>query len=108
MMRDWTDRSFWAGKRVLVLSPTPTHPQNFGNRRRINTVCLNLKALGAAIEFAHYPPIWPLKISRHSMRYLINRSMRPRAWPPRVFWSVWPSDLQSEPINAQEFCGRET
>ena len=45
----------WSGVRVLVLSPTPTHPQDFGNRKRIHALCSNLRKRGAQIVFVHYP-----------------------------------------------------
>jgi methylmalonyl-CoA mutase cobalamin-binding subunit len=45
----------WNGEKILVLSPTPTHPQDYGNRKRIYEVCSNLKKRGAQIVFAHYP-----------------------------------------------------
>ncbi len=45
---------YWAGARVLVLSPTPTHPQDYGNRRRIFEICRRLAAQGARITFVHY------------------------------------------------------
>jgi hypothetical protein len=45
----------WEGMRVLVLSPTPTHPQDFGNRKRIHEICRRLTAGGAHIAFVHYP-----------------------------------------------------
>jgi len=45
---------YWAGARVLVLSPTPTHPQDYGNRRRIFEICRRLTAEGARITFVHY------------------------------------------------------
>ena len=47
--------SSWAGLRVLVVSPTPTFPVDFGNRRRIYHVCRHLKDQGAEIHFVHYP-----------------------------------------------------
>ncbi|HTT99482.1 MAG TPA: glycosyltransferase [Rhizomicrobium sp.] len=40
---------------VLVLSPTPTHPQDFGNRKRIFRVCKRFAEAGAQITFVHYP-----------------------------------------------------
>ena len=49
------DRGHWTGQRVLVLSPTPTHPQDFGNRKRIFEVCRTLRDAGAEITFIHYP-----------------------------------------------------
>jgi glycosyltransferase involved in cell wall biosynthesis len=49
-------RSFaWRGADVLVLSPTPTHPQDYGNRKRIFSICSRLSARGARIVLAHYP-----------------------------------------------------
>jgi hypothetical protein len=44
-----------ANLNVLVLSPTPTHPQDFGNRKRIFRICKNLSDGGARITFVHYP-----------------------------------------------------
>lgn len=43
------------GLNVLVLSPTPTHPQDFGNRKRIFQVCQRFSDEGARITFVHYP-----------------------------------------------------
>lgn len=48
------ERSTWAGCQVVVLSPTPTHPQDYGNRKRVHAVCCRLQAAGAAIHFVHY------------------------------------------------------
>lgn len=45
----------WRGADVLVLSPTPTHPQDYGNRNRIFSVCSQLTRQGARITFVHYP-----------------------------------------------------
>lgn len=49
-----SDRS-WAGKRILVLSPTPTHPQDYGNRKRIYQIYKQISDSGGQISFAHYP-----------------------------------------------------
>lgn len=57
----------WRSFRVLVVSPTPTHPQDHGNRKRIFEICAALQRLGAAIDFVHYPgehdwrSAWPIK-----------------------------------------------
>ena len=40
---------------IVVLSPTPSHPHDFGNRKRIYQVCAGLKQRGARISFIHYP-----------------------------------------------------
>jgi glycosyl transferase family 1 len=45
----------WAGARILVLSPTPTHPQDYGNRKRVNQICRHYADEGARITFLHYP-----------------------------------------------------
>lgn len=39
----------------LVLTPTPTHPQNFGNRKRIYSLCRRLQTLNVRIHLLHYP-----------------------------------------------------
>lgn len=41
-------------KRALILAPTPTWPQDFGNRKRILKVCNGLKKLGYEIHYIHY------------------------------------------------------
>ena len=38
-------------KRILVISPSPSHPQNAGNRARINGMLSSLKDLGFIIHF---------------------------------------------------------
>jgi len=45
----------WAAFEVLVVSPTPTHPPDHGNRKRIFAICDELKRRGARIHFVHYP-----------------------------------------------------
>ena len=40
---------------VLVLSPTPTYPLDYGNRKRIHSVCSALRERGASIHFLYYP-----------------------------------------------------
>jgi len=44
--------------RALVLTPSPTHPQNFGNRNRIYNVCKAIKDRGVALDLLHYPSEW--------------------------------------------------
>ena len=44
----------WEGIEILVVSPTPTHPQDHGNRKRIFELCSELKGQGAKIHFVHY------------------------------------------------------
>ena len=45
----------WLNKRVAVLSPTPTSPQNYGNRRSFFNFFNRIKGRGAQIAFLHYP-----------------------------------------------------
>ena len=40
-------------KKILVISPVPSHPQNAGNRARIYNLLLNLKEVGHNVYFAH-------------------------------------------------------
>lgn len=40
-------------RRILVISPTPSHPQNAGNRARIYNLLLNLRAAGHVVYFAY-------------------------------------------------------
>jgi polysaccharide biosynthesis protein PslH len=40
-------------KSILVISPVATHPQTHGNRQRIYTLLLNLKALGHDVHFVY-------------------------------------------------------
>jgi glycosyltransferase involved in cell wall biosynthesis len=53
-----------------VVSPTPTHPQDHGNRKRIYEICAALKRQGARIHFVHYPAEhdwrerWPLRYEK--------------------------------------------
>lgn len=48
-------QSQWQDRVVLVVSPTPTHPQDYGNRKRIFRICKMLQDAGAKIHFVHYP-----------------------------------------------------
>lgn len=43
------------GAEILVVSPTPTWPLDYGNRKRIFSICDALKKRGAIIHFLHYP-----------------------------------------------------
>lgn len=40
--------------KALVLSPTPTWPLNYGNRKRVYSICKRLQANGFSIHFVHY------------------------------------------------------
>lgn len=40
-------------KKVLVISPSPFHPQDAGNRTRIHNLLINLQKLGHEVHFLH-------------------------------------------------------
>lgn len=50
--------------RILVLSPTPTWPLDYGNRKRIHSVCRALQDNGAEVDFVYYP-------SEHDWRHCL-------------------------------------
>lgn len=60
----------WAGARVAVLSPTPTWPQDFGNRKRVFRVCSRFAEEGARVTFLHYPAEleWRGQLPSHPQR----------------------------------------
>lgn len=51
----WADPDQWRDAVILVVSPTPSHPQDYGNRKRIFRICHLLQQAGAKIHFLHYP-----------------------------------------------------
>jgi len=48
-------RETWADKDVLIVSPAPVFPRDFGNRQRIARICERLTDLGARVHFLLYP-----------------------------------------------------
>ncbi|MCP6757342.1 MAG: glycosyltransferase family 4 protein [Fischerella sp. CENA71] len=42
-----------ASKKILVISPVPSHPQNAGNRTRIYNLLINLQKLGHEVHFLY-------------------------------------------------------
>ena len=44
----------WGNATIIVVSPAPTHPKDYGNRKRIFRICKILKEVGAKIHFVHY------------------------------------------------------
>ncbi len=77
----------WAGARVAVLSPTPTHPQDFGNRKRVFRICSRYAQEGARITFIHYPAEleW-----REQIPFRAERAMS-QAWPQ--YFTIPPTRL---------------
>lgn len=47
---------------VLVISPTPTHPSDQGNRKRIRQVCEEMQRRGGRIHFVYFPREWSGKV----------------------------------------------
>ncbi len=45
----------WSNKDVLVVSPSPVIPRDYGNRVRIDRICTRLMEAGARIHFLLYP-----------------------------------------------------
>ena len=63
-------------KKILVVSPNPTHPQNSGNRTRIHSLLLNLKEMGHDVYFVH---ITNVKGDRQAMQQF---------WGEEKFYSI--------------------
>lgn len=40
-------------KKILLVSPTPTHPQTAGNRTRVDGLLSGLRELGHDVYFCH-------------------------------------------------------
>ncbi len=51
-------------KNILVLTPTPSHPQDAGNRKRIFALTKYLQELGATIYFVYCPREWDGEIPK--------------------------------------------
>ncbi|MGL5938806.1 MAG: glycosyltransferase [Waterburya sp.] len=67
------DKSNLDGVDILVLSPTPTYPLDYGNRKRIFYVCRQLKDRGAKIHFLHYPGEWRSKTPYDAMHIMAQQ-----------------------------------
>ena len=79
----------WDGIEILVVSPTPTHPQDHGNRKRIFELCSELKGQGAKIHFVHYA-------SEHDWRH-----DRPARWESAMIsaWDTYQMIAPSRPLH---------
>lgn len=79
----------WEGIEILVVSPTPTHPQDHGNRKRIFELCSELKGQGAKIHFVHYA-------SEHDWRH-----DRPSRWENAMIeaWDSYQLIAPSRPLH---------
>ena len=53
-------------KNILVLTPTPSHPQDAGNRKRIYALTKYLQELGATIYFVYCPREWDREIPKNA------------------------------------------
>jgi glycosyltransferase involved in cell wall biosynthesis len=83
------EAGLWRGLEILVVSPTPTHPQDHGNRKRIFELCSELKRQGAKIHFVHYA-------SEHDWR-----SSRPSRWEKEMIadWDSYQLVAPSRPLH---------
>jgi len=88
-MRTNRDAHPWRGFDILVVSPTPTHPQDHGNRKRIFELCSELKRQGAKIHFVHYA-------SEHDWR-----TARPVRWEAQMeaAWDSYQLVAPSRPLH---------
>ncbi|MCB0335129.1 MAG: hypothetical protein KDD62_02450, partial [Bdellovibrionales bacterium] len=66
---------FTPGLELLVLSPIPTYPFNYGNRRRIYQQLATFKERGARITFVYYASSWQSEpyLSEHSLRMMASQ-----------------------------------
>jgi hypothetical protein len=86
----------WLGANVLVLSPTPTHPQDSGGRKRIFEICRRLSDEGARVTFVHYAaePDWQGRLPWYAERAMAG------AWSQ--YYTIAPSRrLHVEPIGEE-------
>src|ERR1051326_5375401 len=81
--------------RVLIVSPTPTHPPNQGNRLRIHQVAAAFKKQGARVDFFYYALEETDRLALDEMAetwdslYLV----RPGNYSPRQKWpGLWGID----------------
>lgn len=79
----------WQGIEILVVSPTPTHPQDHGNRKRVFELCSELRKQGAKIHFVHYA-------SEHDWR-----NSRPSRWENAMIaaWDTYQLVAPSRPLH---------
>ena len=83
----------WPGGRILGLSPTPSHPQDYGNRKRIFQVCKRFADEGARITYLHYPAEFEW---RGAIPFGAERAMR-EAW--HQYYTIAPTrDLHTQPV----------
>ena len=61
-------------RRILVVSPTPTYPLNFGNRIRIYEMSKRFQDAGAKIDFLYSPMEWNTSfIDFESYRQMVSQ-----------------------------------
>jgi hypothetical protein len=80
----------WVGTRILVLSPTPTHPPDRGSRKRVFEICRRLSDEGARLTFVHYAaePDWQGRLPWHAERAMA------------AAWSQYYTIAPSRPLHA--------
>ena len=59
---------------VVIVSPSPTHPHDFGNRKRIFRLTKRLQDLGYRIHFIMYPleDPWRRNFPENEYRAMLN------------------------------------
>ncbi|WP_289027928.1 glycosyltransferase [uncultured Paraglaciecola sp.] len=87
--------------RALVVSPTPTWPLNYGNRKRIFSVCSKLKQLGFEIHFVHYASEgdWRDYIPTETRRKMDSQwDIIDHVWPSKPLHD-WPKEGEDHKID---------
>ena len=92
-------------RRILMISPTPSHPHDIGNRARIYSLLTNLRRLGHAVSFLHVNG--PQKGDDDAMRRCWGEGFYsfPYTRPDRR-WKIWLRRLRSLVQPGQRYlCG---
>ena len=87
--------------RALVVAPTPTWPLNYGNRKRIFSVCSKLKDLGFEIHYIHYASEgdWRDYIPVETRRQMDNQwDIVDHIWPSKPLHD-WPKESEDHKID---------
>src|SRR5262245_58398428 len=82
--RDATYASGSTMRRILVISPTPTHPTNAGNRVRIRNFCEQLRRWSYDVHFLHV------------RMYGGDHDAMRASWGDRYCWAAYEKPLRRE------------
>ena len=81
-------------RRILMISPTPSHPHDIGNRARIYSLLANLRRLGHAVSFLHING--PQKGDDDAMRRCWGEGFYSFPYTrPDGRWKIWLRRLRS-------------